>query len=141
MIFNEEIGRAIDLIADGKQEEAEFRLQQCIQSIKSNIHKNMHVADCYLAWGVCLSIQEEYQQAVLKFEKVLELEPNHEEALWQIVTTLWYNLASPEAAHSILMKRLIHLYPKKSRYRQLQKEIEHYLFGSPKSNKKRGLNN
>ena len=54
MIYNDEIGHAIDLIADGKQEEAEHRLDQCIQSIKKDIKNLDDKADAYLAWGLCL---------------------------------------------------------------------------------------
>ena len=61
-----------------------------------------------------LNILEEYQQAILKFEKVLENEDYYEKALWQIVYILFYNLGKANTAKRVLEENLIKMYGQES---------------------------
>ena len=105
------LNTAMDLMADFRDEEALEELNTLISSLKSGMNATVVDADRYYYWGRGLSLMEEPEQALLRFEQALQLNPDHEGALWETVTLLLYELERPEGAKSILEQRLMPLRP------------------------------
>ena len=101
----------MDLMADFRDKEAEAELNNLIARLKSRMNATVIDADRYYYWGRGLSLLEEPEQALLRFEQALQLMPDHEGALWETVTLLLYDLERPEGAKSILEQRLLPLQP------------------------------
>ena len=109
--IEELLNNAMDLMADFRDDEAEEELNALIKKLKSEMNATSADADRYYFWGRALSLLEEPEQALLRFEKSLQLVPEHEGALWETVTLLLYELERPEGAKSILEAQLIPLRP------------------------------
>jgi tetratricopeptide (TPR) repeat protein len=126
-MFEPLISKSLDLLADDEREEAYCLLQRCIAEAKSNIHNKKEELESYFAWGMCLNIMEEYEQAILKFEKVLQYNREYEDALWQISSILFYNLGKAETAKIILEERLIKQHPDNPLYKNTLLDVKSYL--------------
>lgn len=111
MDAEESLNSAMDLMADFRDSEAEEELNSLIKRLKSGMNATAIDADRYYYWGRGLSLLEEPEQALLRFEQALQLKPDHEGALWETVTLLLYELERPEGAKSILEQRLLPLQP------------------------------
>ena len=135
-MYEEIMCRCVDLMAENNNKEAELLLNGCILKIKENIQKGIAEMESFYAWGMCLSILEEYEQAILKFEKVLDYNSNHEEALWQITDILFYHLGKAKTAQVILEEKLTKLNPGNSTYQKTLRDIQSYL--SRETNRKSG---
>lgn len=123
---NDTISNAIDLMADGENDQAEDLLNDCIAYIKEQIKSkadSMH----YYHWGMCLYILDEFEQAMLKFEKAIEMNPALEDAYWRITSILFYNLQNPESAKTILEQRLLEMNPKNEMYLECFRDIQSVL--------------
>ena len=105
-----------------------------IKNIKQSGMKSSSLGkDEYYYWGMCLSIMEEYEQALLKFEQVLKFDNQHENSLWQIVSILFYDQQSAVMAKSILESRLLKINPNHPTYLEALTDIKSYLSHLPKS--------
>jgi len=134
-MFEKMINKAIEFLADNKDESAQKIIDQCILSAQKNIKIKKDEPDSFFAWGMCLFLMEEYEQAILKFEKILTWEPDNEKALWQIVIILFHYLGKTQTAGIILREKLIKIDPDNSEYKSTLAEIDEYL--SYKTNKKK----
>ncbi len=132
MNYQKIICDAMDEMADGKDEAAEAKLNECMADIKIHTADGSADESHYYNWGMCLYLLEEYEQSLLKFEKVLEFDPAHEDSLWQIVSILFYNLQKAEAALHILEKKLLPKYPDEPLYNEALTDIQSYLRHAPK---------
>lgn len=65
--------QALDIRNDGKKEEA-------LKYLKMAISIAPHYCNAYNAMGNCLDEMGRYEEAIKKYEKVLELNPQHTEA-------------------------------------------------------------
>jgi tetratricopeptide (TPR) repeat protein len=110
------LGDAIDLIADGRDAEAEDMLNAFILTLKGAMNGTEADAERYYYWGRALALQEEWEQALLRHESALQLKPNHEGALWETVGILMEELEKPESAKAVLEQRLLPLKPKDEAY-------------------------
>src|SRR5215217_292130 len=110
------LGDAIDLIADMRDAEAEDMLNAFILTLKSAMNGTEGDAERYYYWGRALALQEEWEQALLRHESALQLDPNHEGALWETASILMDALEKPESAKSVLEQRLLPLKPKDETY-------------------------
>jgi tetratricopeptide (TPR) repeat protein len=110
------LGDAIDLLADGRDAEAEDMLNAFILTLKGSMNGTEADAERYYYWGRALALQEEWEQALLRHESALQLKPNHEGALWETVGILMDALEKPESAKSVLEQRLLPLQPKNEDY-------------------------
>jgi tetratricopeptide (TPR) repeat protein len=107
----ETLNNAMDLLADFRDDEAEEVINKFIGSLKSGIDGTVGDADRHYYWGRGLSLLEEPEQALLRFEKALQINPGHEGALWETTTLLLYELERPEGAKAILEQSLLPLRP------------------------------
>ena len=125
--WEELICSAIDMLADNREKEAMELLQNCMELVKNNIQEKRDLADSYYTWGMCLSVMEEYEQAVLKFEQAVTHNKDHEASLWQIVSILFYNLEKASEAKSILEEKLMIIDSKNERYQEMLQDVTVYL--------------
>ena len=131
--YNSQICEAMDRFADGENEAAGLILDQCISDIKTEL-KNDHATEVdFYYWGMCLQLMEEPEQALLKFERVIQISPEHEDALWQITSILFYTNQSANTALSILENKLLKINPTKKEYLDAQQDIKIYLKHTPKT--------
>ncbi len=118
MDYEETLKKAYDLIADFEDAEAYELLETCIADIKKTLSGTQKDADRYYYWGLCLSAMDEPEQALLKFELAIGLDPQHESALWEVVSTLLYELDKPDSAKVILEERLLKAFPENEKYQE-----------------------
>jgi tetratricopeptide (TPR) repeat protein len=102
---------AIDLIADEREAEAEEMLNAFTAALKGAMNGSDADAQRYYWWGKALTLQDEWEQALLRFERAIELDPDHQAALWETTTILMDALDKPESAKTILQERLLKLDP------------------------------
>ena len=133
MDYNSQICIAMDMQADGKDSEAYNILQQCITSIKKS-GQSENLPNGFYFWGMCLHLMDEPEQALLKFEKAVQVEPDHEKSLWQITSILFYNQQSAQPALSILENKLLKINPDNPEYLEILSDIKSYLKHTPESN-------
>ncbi|HNY29962.1 MAG TPA: hypothetical protein PKO15_03660 [Fibrobacteria bacterium] len=101
-----DIASAIDLIADGEDRRANILLDRSIQKLRL-LSVGASRKEALRLWAICLSVQEEWEQSLLKYEQVLSIDPSDEDALWQTAQILLRNLENPEAARKVLEQRLL----------------------------------
>lgn len=109
---------AIDLIVDEREEEAERLLAAFTAALKGAMNGTEADAQRYFLWGRALELQDEWEQALLRFESALNLVPDHEPSLWETVTILMDELDRPESAKTLLEERLLKLKPDHPEYRE-----------------------
>lgn len=109
---------AIDLIADGRQEEAENLLNAFVASLKAAMNGSDADAERYYYQGRALGLLDEWEQALLRFEQALQTRPDHEAALWETTVILMDELDKPELAKTLLQERLLKLKPGDETYRE-----------------------
>ncbi len=107
---------AIDLIADEREQEAEEMLNAFVAALKGAMNGSDADAQRYYWWGKALSLQDEWEQALLRFERAIEIDPDHEAALWETASILMDALDKPESARAILQERLLKLSPGNADY-------------------------
>ena len=118
------LNAAMDLMADFRDDEAEELLEKLIARLKSGINATATDADRYYYWGRALTLLEEQEQALLRFENALQIQPEHEGSLWETATLLLYELERPEAAKVILEQKLLVLQPGYPLYEEALKASE-----------------
>ena len=104
----ESIGQALDLIADGEDRRANIILDRAAQRLRLLSVGSERIPALRL-WAIIHSAQEEWEQALLKYEQILSIAADDEEALWQSVQILLRNLERPDAARTLLSDRLLPL--------------------------------
>jgi tetratricopeptide (TPR) repeat protein len=105
------LGDAIDLIADGREEEAAGMLDAFALALKAGMNGSDADAMRYYWWGRALSLLDEWEQALLRFESALQISPDYEAALWETAMILQEELDKPDSARAILKERLLKLSP------------------------------
>ena len=102
---------AIDLIADERQEEAEDLINAFTAALKTTMNGGDGDADRYYWWGRALALLDEWEQALLRYESAIQINPDHEAALWETAVILMDERDKPESAKTILEERLLKLKP------------------------------
>lgn len=102
---------AIDLIADEREEEAEALINAFTAALKSAMNGSDADAERYYWWGRALSLLDEWEQALLRYESALQINPDHEASLWETAVILMDERDKPESAKTILQERLLKLKP------------------------------
>lgn len=111
MDYEAQLNQALDLLADSEAGKAARVLQLCIDHIKAHLAGTSEDLTRYYYWGRCLTAMEEFEQALLKFEKVLRLDSNHEASLWEAASILLHDLDRPDSAKTLIADRLLVLHP------------------------------
>ncbi len=127
MDYEATLNQALDLLADGEEKKAGRILQTCIDTIKKNLTGTDSDLIQFYYWGRCLTAMEEAEQALLKFEKALAINPNHEGSLWETASILMHDMERPESAKPILAERLIKLFPENELYQESLRVVEFSL--------------
>ena len=105
------LNAAMDMMADFRDDEAEELLEKLIARLKAGMNAQPDDADRYYYWGRALTLLEEQEQALLRFEKALQIQPEHEGSLWETATLLLYELDRPEGAKAIIEQKLLVIQP------------------------------
>ncbi len=137
MNYSEKINKAIDIIVDGDEEGGKKALQSVVSFLKKEVKKKPTVAHLK-AWALCYEVMEEYEQAILRYEKVLMIENDNEEALWRIASLCVDCLNKPEPAVAILKNRLLKINPESEIYKTSLAELERLVVTRSEREQKKG---
>jgi tetratricopeptide (TPR) repeat protein len=118
MDYETTLNQALDLLADGDDRKADRMLQGIIDHAKTRLTGTAEDLERYYFWGRALTAMEEPEQALLKFEKVLQLDPEHETALWETASIFLHDLDRPESARVLLADKLLPMSPDNVMYRE-----------------------
>lgn len=127
MDYEASLNQALDLLADGEERKAKILLENGIRQVKADLTGGD--ADCgrYYYWGRFLTALEEFEQALLKFEKALQIDPAHEGSLWETASILLHDMDRPDLAKALLAEKLLPLAPGNPLYAETLKEAEFLL--------------
>ncbi|MDB5051656.1 MAG: hypothetical protein JWO30_4727 [Fibrobacteres bacterium] len=111
MDYEANLNQALDLLADGEDRKAERLLQGIIDHVKTRLTRSDADLDRYYYWGRALTAMDEPEQALLKFEKVLEIDAGHELTLWETASIFLHDLDRPESAATLIKEKLLPMSP------------------------------
>jgi tetratricopeptide (TPR) repeat protein len=112
------LNQALDLLADGDQRRADRLLQGIIDHAKSRLTGSEEDLERHYYWGRALTAMEEPEQALLRFERALQIDPAHEPSLWETASIFLHELDKPESARLLLSEKLVPLSPDNTLYRE-----------------------
>jgi len=112
------LNQALDFLADGDQRRADRLLQGIIDHAKSRLTGSPDDRDRHYYWGRALTAMEEPEQALLRFERALQIDPGHEPTLWETASIFLHELDKPESARALLAEKLVPLSPDNTLYRE-----------------------
>ena len=101
-----DISTAIDHCADGEDRKAALLLDKCNQKLRL-LSVGAHRLEALGLWALSLGVSEEWEQALLKYEQILSIDPANEDALWQSAQIILRQLENPESARKLLTERLL----------------------------------
>lgn len=127
MDYEAALNQSLDLLADGEERKAERALQGIIDHLKGRLDGTREDINRFYYWGRALTAMEEYEQALLKFEKVLNLDPEHEPSLWETASIFLHDLDNPESAQALLSGKLLPKSPGNPLYEEALKAAEFLL--------------
>jgi tetratricopeptide (TPR) repeat protein len=127
MDYEASLNQALDLLADGEDRKALALLEAGVKDVKKNLTGGDEDLGRHYYWGRFLTAMEEYEQALLKFEKALRIDPDHEGSLWETASILIHDLDKPDLAKALLKDKLIPLHPDNELYVETLKEAEFLL--------------
>lgn len=127
-----DLAQALDLFADGEDRKATILIDRCVQKLRL-LSVGGSRREALRLWALCLGAQEEWEQALLKYEQILSIDAEDEDALWQSAQILLRNLEKPETARTLLSERLLPLH-RDDLYEDLLRECEAAL-GIPPAGK------
>lgn len=118
MDYETTLNQALDLIADGEDRKADRMLQGIIDHAKARLSGTPEDIDRHYFWGRALTAMEEPEQALLRFERALQIDPEHEGSLWETASIFLHELEKPESARALLAEKLIPMSPDNALYRE-----------------------
>lgn len=127
MDYEASLNQALDLLADGEDHKARRILQGGIDDVKKNLADSDADLPRYYYWGRFLTAMEEYEQALLKFEKALRIDPDHEGSLWETASIFLHDLDRPDTAKTLLADKLVKRFPANPTYVEALREAEFLL--------------
>jgi tetratricopeptide (TPR) repeat protein len=127
MDYEASLNQALDLLADGEDRKARQLLQGGVTHVKANLTDSEADLERFYYWGRFLTAMEEYEQALLKFEKALRIDPAHEGSLWETASILLHDMDRPELAKALLAEKLLPLQPANPLYEEALREAEFLL--------------
>jgi len=101
-----ELSRAIDIYATGDDAKGDHVAQKAIERLKPFLTGD-HRRTALMLWGFALQLLRESEQALLRYEDILQEDPADEEALWQCVKILLVDMENAASARKILEERLL----------------------------------
>ena len=100
------LAQAMDLYAEGEDRRATILVDKAIQKLRL-LSVGADRLPSVRLWALALCTQEEWEQALLKYEQILSIAPDDEDALWQSAQILLRSLERPEPARALLADRLL----------------------------------
>jgi tetratricopeptide (TPR) repeat protein len=104
-----DIALAIDAIVDDEERRAAVILAKCNARLRLLISGPRRIEALRL-WALSHCVSEEWEIALLKYEQILSIDGNDEDALWQSIQILLRQLEKPEPARTLLQERLLPLH-------------------------------
>lgn len=127
MDYEASLNQALDHLADGEDRKAKSLLESGIRQVKTEMAGGDADLERYYYWGRFLTALEEFEQALLKFEKALQIDPAHEGSLWETASILLHDMDRPDLAKALLAEKLLPLAPGNPLYAETLKEAEFLL--------------
>lgn len=124
MDYETALNQALDLLADGEDRKAERLLQSIIDHVKTRLTRSDADLDLHYYWGRALTAMEEPEQALLRFEKALEIDAGHEPSLWETASIFLHDLERPESAAALLKEKLLPMSPDNALYQESLRAAE-----------------
>jgi tetratricopeptide (TPR) repeat protein len=124
MDYEASLNQALDHLADDEERKARVLLEAGIKHVKAHLTGGDDDLERHYYWGRFLTALEEYEQALLKFEKALRIDPEHEGSLWETASILLHDLDKPELAQTLLKEKLVPLHPENTLYAETLREAE-----------------
>lgn len=121
------LNQALDLLADGEQRRADRLLQGIIDHAKARLSGSPEDLERHYYWARALTALEEPEQALLRFERALQIDPAHEASLWEMASIFLHELDRPESARAILAEKLLPMAPDNVLYRESLQAAEFAL--------------
>jgi tetratricopeptide (TPR) repeat protein len=121
------LNQALDLLADGEQRRADRLLQGIIDHAKARLTGSPEDLERHYFWGRALTAMEEPEQALLRFERALQIDPAHEPSLWETASIFLHEMEKPESARAILAEKLLPVSPDNALYRESLQAAEFAL--------------
>jgi tetratricopeptide (TPR) repeat protein len=116
--YESTLNQALDLKADGEDRKADRLLQNIIDHAKARISGSDDDLERHYFWGRALTAMEEPEQALLRFEKALQIDPEHEGTVWETASIFLHELDRPDSARTLLAERLLPMSPDNALYRE-----------------------
>jgi hypothetical protein len=101
-----ELSRAIDIYATGDDAKGDHVAQKAIERLKPFL-TGEHRRTALMMWGFALQLLRESEQALLRYEDILQEDSSDEEALWQCVKILLVDMENAASARKLLEERLL----------------------------------
>lgn len=118
MDYEGTLNQALDLLADGDRRKADRLLQGLIDHVKARLSGDESDRDRHYYWGRALTAMDEPEQALLRFERALQIDPGHEPSLWETASIFMHDLDRPESARAVLADKLMPMSPDNALYRE-----------------------
>jgi len=122
MLFEKQLSDAMDMYAEGNEPEFHSRVHEVLYLVKSMKTNKQNVpaeeAERLETWGFALTLLDEHEQAVLKYEEALKLEPARDDLVFRITELLLHQLHRPESAKALLEERLLKNDPDNEEYQE-----------------------
>ncbi len=117
IIFEEKINAAIDLFADGNETQFHTDMEELINKLKDEFKTaKLTPQDVLETWALCLTLTDDFELALLKYEEALKLDPLNDELVWKMVEILLHNQQEPSSAKTLLTERLLKNEPENEDY-------------------------
>ena len=127
MDYETTLNQALDLLADGEDRKAERLLQGLIDHVKTRLTKTDEDLRLHYYWGRALTAMDEPEQALLRFERALEIDAEDELSLWETASIFLHDLDRPESAAALLKEKLLPMSPDNALYGETLRAAEFAL--------------
>ena len=122
MNYNDAIAKGIDFLVLDQQDEADLAFQKVIVSLKAELKdtkdRNKKI-ELNLWWARTLELMEEYEQALIRYQKALEIDYSNREILYRIASLFVHSLSKPQHAIPLLEEKLLKWDPENEEYQDL----------------------
>ena len=119
MNFHDTLANAIDTLVTQGNEAAEKALEPYFSEIKKQLNakpKKEKSVELLNWWGQGLEIIDEHEQALLKYQRIIEVDWGNREVLFRMVNLFMYSMHKPEHAVPILEEKLLEWDPENQEY-------------------------
>ncbi len=127
MNYHDSLCKAIDTLVLHGSEAAENELIPYFDSLKKELKDSPERAreiELLDWWGQGLEVLEEYEQALLKYQRIIEIDWSNKEVLFRMAQLFMHALQKPKHAISILEDKLLKWEPENEEYLNALEEAQ-----------------